>query len=68
MIQRMSKPVQAVAVTLLLLMTSPLLAQVPAEPGPPRATAPYAAYSFALILIGGVLAAAFKNSKRTHQD
>ncbi|MDX1565227.1 MAG: hypothetical protein R3236_07475 [Phycisphaeraceae bacterium] len=45
-----------------------LWAQVPAKPGAPPQTTSVMAYVVAFILLGLISFAAWKSSKRTHQD
>jgi hypothetical protein len=69
MIHGMLKPVQVAAFGASLFLTAGFAsAQIPKDPGPPRPTAPYAAYALTAICLGAVFVAAFKNSKRSHQD
>lgn len=44
------------------------MAQLPKEPGPPPTNNSLIPYAFGVVLLAGVGVAAFKNSKRTHQD
>lgn len=69
MIQRMSKlNPMIVGLATLLIAAAPLLAQVPAKPGPPPQANPWPAWIIAIVCIAGVCVAAFKSAKRTHQD
>ncbi len=45
-----------------------VVAQVPDRPGPPPQSTPLGAYIAAFVLFGLVSFAAWKSSKRTHQD
>ena len=60
----------ALAVTLIALGCLPaaLWAQVPDKPGAPPQTTSVAAYVIAFVLFGLITFAAWKSSKRTHQD
>ena len=47
---------------------APLIAQVPNAPGPPPETNPWPAYMIGAAITTLIFLAAWKGSKRTHQD